>query len=58
MIRTNQWKLVRQPMETGIEYRLFDMQSDPNCERDVSDQHPQVLEALRAELESLRNNFV
>jgi arylsulfatase A-like enzyme len=53
MIRTNRWKLVRQPMDTGVIYRLFDMQADPQCIKDVSELYPGVLSTLRLELESL-----
>lgn len=53
MIRTDRWKLVRQPMHAGIVYRLFDLEQDSNCERDVSERHPDVLQSLRFQLESL-----
>jgi len=46
MIRRGRWKLVYQPLETGYVLRLFDLEIDPACQHDVSEQHPE----MRAEL--------
>lgn len=42
MIRHGKWKLVYQPLESGYALRLFDLESDPACQHDVSAQHPEV----------------
>lgn len=42
MIRRGKWKLVYQPLESGYALRLFDLESDPACQHDVSAQHPEV----------------
>jgi arylsulfatase A-like enzyme/glycosyltransferase involved in cell wall biosynthesis len=51
MIRRGHWKLVYQPLEFGHTLRLFDLQTDPACRHDTSEQHPEVKAAL---WESLR----
>lgn len=53
MIRTDRWKLVRQPMENGPEYKLFDIIEDPLCLRDVAANHPTVLAELGALMRGL-----
>jgi arylsulfatase A-like enzyme len=42
MIRSGRWKLVYQPLVTGLMLRLFDLETDPACQYDVSDAHPKV----------------
>lgn len=42
MIRRGKWKLVYQPLESGHALRLFDLESDPACQHDLSAQHPEV----------------
>jgi len=42
MIRRGKWKLVYQPLESGYALRLFDLESDPACQHDISAQHPEV----------------
>jgi arylsulfatase A-like enzyme len=42
MIRRGKWKLVYQPLESGYALRLFDLESDPACQHDVSAQRPDV----------------
>jgi len=42
MIRRGKWKLVYQPLQSGYALRLFDLESDPACQHDVSAQHPEV----------------
>lgn len=50
MIRRGRWKLVCQPLTTGYATRLFDLETDPSCCRDLASHHPditaQLLEAL------------
>lgn len=43
MIRRGKWKLVYQPLQSGYALRLFDLESDPACQHDLSAQHPEVL---------------
>jgi arylsulfatase A-like enzyme len=50
MIRRGRWKLVYQPLEDGTLHRLFDLEADPECKRDVITQHPDVAEALQLAL--------
>lgn len=50
MIRQNQWKLVYQPLDEGYVLRLFDTESDPNCESDISSCYPEVTARLWAQL--------
>lgn len=50
MIRHGRWKLVYQPLETGHVLRLFDLESDPACQSDVSEQHADVKADLWARL--------
>ena len=42
MIRRGRWKLVYQPLEAGHLLRLFDLENDPACQHDVSEQHADV----------------
>lgn len=42
MIRHGRWKLVYQPLETGHVLLLFDLETDPACQHDLSEQHPDV----------------
>lgn len=51
MVRKGRWKLVYQPLVSGVLYQLFDMVSDPECRRDVAARHPEIVEGLKAELE-------
>ena len=50
MLRKGRWKLTYQPLKNGVLYRLFDMETDPDCRHDVSDRHPEVLERLKLDL--------
>jgi arylsulfatase A-like enzyme len=52
MIRRGRWKLVYQPLQAGHLLRLFDLESDPACQHDVSAQHPQVTADLWASLQA------
>jgi arylsulfatase A-like enzyme len=42
MIRHGRWKLVYQPLESDYLLRLFDLNTDPACQHDVSELHPSV----------------
>lgn len=46
MIRRGRWKLVYQPLEVGYALKLFDLDSDPDCQHDVSAEHPNVRDDL------------
>ncbi|MEW6415630.1 MAG: sulfatase-like hydrolase/transferase [Pseudomonadota bacterium] len=46
MLRRGRWKLVYQPLEGGYALRLFDLDSDPSCQHDVSDTHPEIRDDL------------
>ena len=50
MIRDGRWKLIYQPMDYGAYWQLHDLESDPDCERDFSKQHPEVFEDLKQRL--------
>jgi arylsulfatase A-like enzyme len=50
MIRHGRWKLVYQPLETGHALQLFDLETDPACQHDVSERHPEVKADLWARL--------
>jgi arylsulfatase A-like enzyme/glycosyltransferase involved in cell wall biosynthesis len=50
MIRHGRWKLVYQPLESGYLLRLFDLDADPACQHDVSDQYPEVVDRLQKDL--------
>jgi arylsulfatase A-like enzyme/GT2 family glycosyltransferase len=52
MIRHGRWKLVYQPLETGHVLQLFDLETDPACQLDVSEQHPEVKADLWARLQA------
>lgn len=51
MARDDRWKLVRAPVEQGDQWSLFDLESDPGEENDVSQDHPAELSRLRSALE-------
>ena len=46
MIRTGRWKLVYQPLQNGHLLKLFDVEADPGCSRDVSALYPDEASAL------------
>ena len=54
-LRTERFKFVRTPGEGAPIHRLFDLNSDPYCERDVKDQFPDVTERMRLALEKWTN---
>jgi len=51
MVRLGDWKLTYQPLTDGPMFRLFDISSDPGCQRDILDQHPAVAEQLKSLLD-------
>lgn len=50
MVRDGRWKLVYQPLESGKRLALYDVEADPGCTRDISDDHPMEVARLWAEL--------
>ncbi|MEW5943856.1 MAG: sulfatase [Pseudomonadota bacterium] len=42
MIRSGRWKLVYQPLSQGHRLMLFDLETDPECKRDVASQRPEI----------------
>lgn len=53
MIRRGRWKLVYQPLESSYLLRLFDLESDPSCQQNVSDKYPEIKSELWAKLQGL-----
>jgi arylsulfatase A-like enzyme/GT2 family glycosyltransferase len=51
MIRSDRWKLVYQPLADGHVLRLFDTETDPDCERDIAALEPEVTARLWVRLE-------
>jgi arylsulfatase A-like enzyme len=41
-IRDGCWKLIYQPTTNGPDYLLFDMRNDPQCQVNVSTEHPEI----------------
>jgi arylsulfatase A-like enzyme len=52
MVRDGRWKLVYQPLETGKRLTLYDVDADPDCTRDISDDFPVQVARLWSELRS------
>ncbi len=51
VLRTEKWKLVFTPGAEGYNIvRLYDLKSDPHCEKNVALQYPEVFEAMRTRL--------
>jgi arylsulfatase A-like enzyme len=50
-LRTRDWKLLYRPTRAGASWTLYDLKRDPAEEHDVAAAHPDVLAALRGELE-------
>jgi len=51
-LRTREWKLVCTPTAGGVRhFGLFHLGTDPNCQTDVGDKHPEKLKAMRRALE-------
>ena len=52
-VRTDRWKLIRIPLERGVENRLYDLTQDPAESRDVAAEHPGVVRELDMLLSSV-----
>jgi len=50
MIREGRWKLIYQPMDYGAYWQLHDLEADPDCQQDFSEQQPEVLDDLKRRL--------
>jgi arylsulfatase A-like enzyme len=50
MIRTEEWKLVYLPLNSGAIWQLYDVRQDPACLVDVAAEQPEVLARLKAAL--------
>ncbi|MCK0509210.1 sulfatase-like hydrolase/transferase [Aromatoleum anaerobium] len=50
MVRDGRWKLVYQPLESGMLLALYDVEADPGCTRDLAEDHPMEVARLWAEL--------
>jgi arylsulfatase A-like enzyme len=46
MVRVGRWKLVYQPLLDGMLLRLFDLETDPECRRDLSAAEPDITARL------------
>jgi arylsulfatase A-like enzyme len=51
MVRRGKWKLSYQPLLDGAIYRLFDIETDPDCQRNLIDQYPDIAAELRSLLD-------
>jgi len=51
MVRQGKWKLTYQPLTDGVIYRLFDIEADRECQRNVIDDQPRIAADLRLLLE-------
>ncbi len=49
-LRAGGWKLVYTPGASGPIHRLYHLPDDPHCQRDLSAEHPEVAERMRAAL--------
>jgi hypothetical protein len=54
-VRTERIKLIYTPGMHGPIYRLFDLATDPHCERDVKQQFPGVVERMKTALVKWRD---
>ncbi len=50
MVRKGKWKLIRTPLVNSIKYELFDMEADPDCQDNVAEKYPDIIESLKIEL--------
>lgn len=50
-VRTERFKLINTPGTSGPIHRLFDLASDPHCERDVKQEFPEVTARMTRALE-------
>lgn len=51
MVRRGRWKLVYQPLRSGVLYQLYDLAVDPDCRHEVSAHFPAILESLKREIQ-------
>jgi arylsulfatase A-like enzyme len=51
MIRRGRWKLVYQPLKSGYVLRLYDLEADAACQRDVAADNPEIQAALWQQLQ-------
>jgi arylsulfatase A-like enzyme len=51
MVVNNRWKLTYMPLKNGVHYQLFDLDCDPESRTHVSARHPEVVAALRVQLD-------
>jgi arylsulfatase A-like enzyme len=56
MVRRGKWKLSYQPLVDGAIFRLFDIETDPDCRNNLVDQHPEIAAALRELLDQWMND--
>jgi arylsulfatase A-like enzyme len=52
MIRSGRWKLTYQPLTRGYRLQLFDLATDPQCQRNVIVQHAELADALWQRLDA------
>lgn len=52
-LRRGRWKLVCQPLDSGLLLQLFDVENDPDCRRDCATLHPGIVSDLWQRLRSL-----
>ncbi|MBN8441187.1 MAG: sulfatase-like hydrolase/transferase [Thauera sp.] len=50
MVRDGCWKLVYQPLDEGKQLRLYNVENDPGCTKDIAPDHPEHVARLWAEL--------
>ena len=50
VLRTERWKIVFTPGEDYSIIRLYDLQNDPHCERDVRSLYPLIFDAMESRL--------
>ncbi len=52
MLISGKWKLVRQPMEAGDVFYLFDRITDPQNKKDVSKEYPDIFKNMKKKLKT------
>ncbi len=55
MIRKKDWKLVSQPTEDGKHLLLFNLKLDPECQNNIAEHHPDIVQELLTELRLWHN---
>ena len=46
MLKHRNWKLVYQPLDTGVKLMLFDHITDPGCKKNLAETHRDLTEVL------------